>query len=393
MKKLLALILALGLVIPMSVGAATFPLGRAKSGDLTVSTSRTEDSVKSNITVLSSSGIGSTTVSSVSGFAAGDYVLLAQMTGTGAGNYEYQKIRAITGNSLFFYGTLANTYQATAAQVVKINEYHDVTVTASGSWTASSWNGTTGGILAAFITGTFTQSAASASTTVAGRGGDGGAGASNPPGGTPASGTGTGGGEGSGNGASGSGSCGGGGASHGGTGSNGGQFALCTGPVGAGNGSTYGSAALSTAMHMGSGGGGGYAINGTGNNGGPGGGILFFTAQNFAISGGLFTAQGSAGDGDNNGGTTNGGGGGGSGGSIRLLPVKTAALGTSVVTAAAGSGGPGEAAGGSGGTGRVATISAATVTGTASPTIDTSSTDRVYPLDIDATNVMLGTAF
>lgn len=383
MKKLLALILGLALTaIPFTASATVFPIGHAKSGDLTVSTSVSEDSVKSGITVLSSSGIGSTTVASVSGFAAGDYVMLAQMTGTGAGNYEIQKIRAISGVSLFFYGTLTNTYQATNAQVVKIFEYHNVTVTASGSWTASAWNGTTGGILAALITGTFTQSAASASTTVLGKGGGGGSGGSNPPGSTPSGGTGSGAGGGSGTSASGSGTCGGGGGGHVSSGGGGSTAALCIGPAGSGGGS-YGTATLQT-MQMGSGGGGGYGINATGQSGGSGGGIIFFTATNFSISNGLITARA------NDGGGGGGDGGAGSGGSIRLLPVKSLDLGASIVVSGAGSGG---SLGGSGSQGRIATVSAASVTGTASPTIDTSSTDRVYDLDNDAHPLIMGMSF
>lgn len=387
-KKLLASTLAVALfATPLLASAVTYPMGRAYSGDKTVSTTVTEDSVKSNITLLTGAGSASTTVASASGFAAGNYVLLIQMAGTGKGNYEVRKISSIDSNRLSFYEPTTGAYQATNAQVIKINEYNNVTVTASGSWQASAWNGTTGGVLVAIINGTFTQSASSASTTVASLGFTGGSGANNPPGGTPGSGNGSGGGGGSGTGASGSGACGGGGAAHAGTGSSGGTFALCTGPAGSGSSSTYGAANLQTGnLELGSGGGGGYGINDSGGSGGTGGGIVLLFGRSFSISGGLLSARGGAG------GNAGGPGGGASGGAIRLLPFTSLALGTSVVVATGGSGGTGNASAGSGGTGRIATNASATVTGTSDPTIDTSSTDVVRPVDSVALDMNLGSS-
>lgn len=376
--KYIVLLLITTLFVPMVSSAVVYPMGRAYSGDKTVSTTVTEDSTKSAINLLSNSGFASTTVASASGFNAGNYILLVQMSGTGKGNYEVQKIQSISSNTLFFYESLVSTYQSSGAQVIKINEYNNVTVTASGSWQASAWNGTTGGVLVALINGTFTQSAASASTTVASQGFGGGAGASNPPGGTPGSGSGSGGGGGSGTGASGSGACGGGGGGHVASGGNGGTYALCTGPAGTGGG-TYGGVTLASGnMQLGSGGGGGYGINLTGGSGGSGGGTILLFANKFSISGGVFAANGGAGQ------STNGPGGGGSGGSLRLLPFTSLALGTSVVTSSGGAAGTGDASAGGGANGRIATNVSATVTGTASPTIDTSSTDIVRPKDSEA---------
>ena len=363
-------------------------MGRAYDGDLTVSSTVTEDSVKSAITLLTGSGSASTTVSSSSGFAAGDYVLLIQMTGTGKGNYEVQKVSEIDGNRLAFYETTASAYQSSGAQVIKINEYRDITVTASGSWQTSTWDGTTGGVLVAMFTGEFTLDNANASTTVAARGHAGGSAATNPPGGTPSSGSGSGGGGGSGTGASGSGSCGGGGAAHSGNGGSGSTHALCTGPAGSGSTSTYGDDELETGgLELGSGGGGAYSINGSASSGSRGGGIALFFGRDYTFTAGLLSAE-SADSGD-----ADGVGGVGSGGSIRLLAFDTVALGTGIVTAAAGSAGSGDASGGSGSKGRVATNSEATVTGTSDPTIDTSSPDVVRPLDSVATTLNLGVGF
>ena len=385
-KKFLTLFLGLAFVIaPFSAQAVEYPMGRAYDGDLTVSSTVTEDSVSSAITLQSGSGTASTTVSSSSGFGAGDYVLVIQMDGTGEGSYETRKISEIDSNRLVFYQDLENTYQSSGAQVIKINEYNDVTITASGSWQASAWDGTTGGVLVAMVHGTLTMSDSNASTTVKGKGWDGGSGGANPPGSTPSSGSGTGPGGGSGTGASGSGACGGGGAAHSGNGTSGGTHALCTGPAGSGSTNTYGDDELENGgLELGSGGGGGYGINASGGSGGKGGGIILIFAHNITISGGVFSADG------NDGSNADGPGGGASGGAIRLLVFGSLALGSGVVTADGGSGGSGDASAGSGSKGRVATNSEATVTGTSDPTIDSDSPDVVRPLDSAALMMGLG---
>lgn len=401
MRKLLSFILATALLsLPFGVSALTIPTGRATSGDLSISGTTTDNATASNITVLSSAGISSTTVASVSGFAAGNYVMVYQMQGTGVGGYEFQKIRSITGLSLFFYGTLTNSYQATGAQVIKVSEYHNVTINSGGTWTAASWNGTTGGVLVAFLTGSVNLKAGGAITASSGfSGGSGcqGTGCGGV-GGIAQQGTGS---TGTGAQAQGSNTNGGGGANvaccssiasgaGGGNGTAGSAGTGSSGGTGGVAGTTIGNAALTSAV-LGGGGGGGacnYNVGCTSGSGASGSGIIILVSASSTMSGGAFSANGGTG-----GSGADGGGGGGSGGSIRLPVRLNLTLGTAIVTASGGAGGSGGSAGGSGGSGRIATVSAASVSGTASPTIDTSSTDTVYDLDIDATNVMLSSAF
>lgn len=401
MKKLLSAFLGIALLIaPLSASALVIPTGRAYGGNLTITSGTTTDNAtESNITVSSASGIASTTIASVSGFSAGQYVMLYQAVGTGAGNYEFQLVRAVAGNSLFFYGTLANTYQSTGAEVVKVSEYNNVNIS-GGTWTAASWNGTVGGILVAFLTGSLTQSAGSITSPggFAGGGGNQVGVSNNAAQGNSTSGTGGLGTAANAN-AGGGGQAGcsdvnsGGGGGNGAGGSTGGTSGCATPGIGGGTG---GATTLATMVFGGGGGGGACSYNAgcINGGGGTGSGIIFIVAASSTISGGTLSAAGNAGGACSTG-TGGGGGGAGAGGDIRL-PVRLALnLGTSIVAAAGASGGSSLCitSGGSSGAGRIATVSAANVSGTANPTINTSSTDYVYNIDNSAITISLGTSF
>lgn len=389
LKKLLGgLLLTATLLAPFSASAITIPEGRATLGNLTISGSRTEDSVKSNITVLASIGANTVTVSSATGFVAGDYVFLYQAQGTGAGNYQIDKIASISSNTLTLFDKLTSAFQATKAEVIKINEYHDVTVASGGAWSASSWNGTTGGILVALLNGTLTvQTGGSVSMNSTGFGGGGGAG-QDCGGGFPTGlvtqgdssiGTGA-------NSASRNGMGGGAGSYqfssyHNGGGGGGYGTSGSTAGAPTEGGTTGGSADMST-IFFGGGGGGSQEIGGciSGGGGGTAGGIVFISSIFKTFTGGTLSSNGANGgigsrfpfaDGQD--------GAGASGGAIYLPTKLTVALGTGVVTATGGTVGLGNA--GVGGVGRVATLASATVTGTASPTVDVSSTDTIINKD------------
>ncbi|MEL6674381.1 MAG: T9SS type A sorting domain-containing protein [Bacteroidota bacterium] len=103
-------------------------------------------------------------LSSTAAFATGDKVLIIQMKGASiieaedstygdildfgtAGNYEWNEVANISGDTLFVAYDLCKTYVISGlVQAVRIPVYQSVQV--SDSITASAWNGTTGGILA-----------------------------------------------------------------------------------------------------------------------------------------------------------------------------------------------------------------------------------------------------
>ena len=335
----------------------------------------TADCIAIGISTTSSSGQANITVSSETGFVAGDEVLVIQMTGTGAGNYEFGDVNSVSSNTITLTSNLSNTYTndgSSKAQVVRVPQYTTATVTGTGTLTASAWNGTLGGVL---VFRASTSVTIDSGGVIEGNGlgfaGGGGSGAGTGPGAGGIGGAGSGGGAGQGGGstcasAGGAGGAGGGGGggsygatgssgSNGGAGGDGGDGETssaggCSGPRdypggaggngggGGATGITYGSADLSTLFFgsggaggrngangasggtgaSGTGGSGGSGSNGTG--GGKGGGIIIISTGTLTNSGTLRangavgTAGNTGGSGSNGNGASGGGGGGGAGG-------------------------------------------------------------------------------
>ncbi|MBI2068577.1 MAG: hypothetical protein HYT67_00505 [Candidatus Yanofskybacteria bacterium] len=316
------------------------------------------DCIATAISTTSNSGQTVVTVSSTTGFAVNDEILLIQMTGTGAGNYEFRKISSIDSSTqISTTANLTNTYTndgSSKPQMVRVPNYNNVTIGDTGqarTLTVSAWNGTVGGILAFRAKGTVTVASGSLIDVnglglgggAGGTGGNGGAGVAQTNAGngslgsTGTAGSGTGGGNGgvaggavgngatggasnAGSGGGGAGGMGGGGAGGAyatanaggngtsGAGGNGGAGSGTAGTPGSGGaggagtggaaGSTHGAASLST-LFLGSGGGGG-----AGGNGG----------------GGANGVEGTGGGAGGNGGT---GGAGGAGGGIVFIEAST----------------------------------------------------------------------
>jgi len=349
-------------------------VGDGKDGTLNLTSLRTEDTTQGieNITSTATSSQKDIIVADGTTFAADDWVLIMQMTGTGAGNYEQNQVNSISSNTLTMFGDLQHTYQSSGAQVIKMGEYDSVSININGIWTASEWNGTKGGVLAAMVSGGITVTSDGV-VDVVGKGFSGGAGvefnfgvqgtshSGSPSNSGSANGIGGGGGDGSGQGQLGGG--GGGGYSVGGS---------TGGGDGGTGGGTVGTTTLETVFLGGGGGGGGEAgVNSSPGAGGKGGGVIILIVDGDITVQGSISAEG----GQGLVGAFTSAGGGGSGGSIRFIADGTIALGSSNVSAAGGAGG--SPTGGAGGDGRIATISTATVTGSASPTINASSTESI----------------
>jgi hypothetical protein len=101
-------------------------------------------------------------VSSTTGFATGQEVLIIQMTGQGAGNWETNFIDGVVAAALVLHRPLKNTYYAdgnSKAQVMKIPNYTNVTINPGGILAPHLWNqfgDWTGGIIFFRATGTVT---------------------------------------------------------------------------------------------------------------------------------------------------------------------------------------------------------------------------------------------
>ncbi|MCF8371497.1 MAG: choice-of-anchor D domain-containing protein [Bacteroidales bacterium] len=298
--------------------------GTGVDGPLTVGTGQTyyTDNVKSKVAWNNPSGQNTIWVSNVSGFGAGDEVLIITMqdndtnlTQNLAGQFETRFVDAIDGNLLILDNDLQNTYNQSDTvkhQIIKIPQFTDVTV--DGTMTCADWNGQTGGVLFFRANGTLTVNASGAISVVA-KGYRGGAAVPRGFGvayqGESILGQGT--------------NTSGANLSGGGPGSPGYGGGYGISGEGSSGGVCYGTNTLER-LYLGSGGGSGNA--GTNDNcgsgggfGGDGGGILVVKAANVVVDG-IITASG--GDGTNPPYTSctcdddNGGGGGGSGGSLML---------------------------------------------------------------------------
>lgn len=357
------------------------PFGDGRDGALSIG-SNTQQSV----TARSCSGTsGSTSLSlASSGFTNGDIVLIHQVRGTGAGQWEINMVSSgggtttLTLNKVLSY-TFTDDGAENQAQVIKIPMYSSINVSSSFTWSATGWNQDTGGFLIGACNGVATfagtakntgndgtnqttdNSSASRGTSGSNGGGfrggqnstdssaagqgEGSAGAGIET--TSANGNGGGGADGSS-----------GGLNSGAGGSNGGYGQDSS------RGSKGGLAGNSelTIMTFGGGGGGGRNDVGSGAGGGGcgGGNIVLITKSLVISSTGAIQAAGSSGG---NNGVSEGSGGGGAGGSI-LIVCQTANTGTTSgqLYALAG-GGPNNA--GDGGDGRIAIHYSGVVSGAA----------------------------
>ncbi|MBC7485683.1 MAG: T9SS type A sorting domain-containing protein [Cytophagaceae bacterium] len=115
------------------------------------------------------------TVTSSTGFAAGDKVLLIQMQGAtinqtnsvaygdittigDAGNYEFAIIDHFVANNVYFSKTLLRTYTVSGAvQMISVPQYADISV--DSELTPKPWDGTSGGVIVLESSGMVTLNA------------------------------------------------------------------------------------------------------------------------------------------------------------------------------------------------------------------------------------------
>lgn len=351
--------------------------GSGSDGALTISSNTTDTTP--NTTCSGTSGTTGLAVGSATGFANGNLLLIHQTYGTGAGNWELNKIASGgTTTSWTLAYTLCNTY-GTGAQVYLLKQYRNITIDSGVTLTAKAWNGSTGGILALLSqnpptlngsisldgTGFRGGNAASSGGNQWGHQGEGETGNNQGTSNTN---------QGEGAGAPGNKngySAGGSGGGYGTSGSQGnGDDTLGTG------GATNGNAGLTT-MLFGGGGSSGSTnnIDTTSGKGAAGGGICLLIAPTLDFTSAESVTSNGA-DGSNSG-TASGGGGGGGGGGSWLLKAETIVLGDLVVFAIGGVGGKAQDSsysyrqGGGGGNGRIHADYGTSISGTTNPTIDT----------------------
>lgn len=355
-------------------------------------TTATDSTANTSISVTS--GSTAATFGSGTGFANGNLILIHQSRngGAGAGAWELNKISSGGGTTSV---TLAYaTVQAydTTAQVYLLKQYTTVSITGGNTISASNWDGTKGGIVAYLAMTSITIGGTISANSAGYRGGNGvdgqtigqqGEGTSGALGTQSVSANGNGGGGGgwSDNGPWDQGNGGGGGANAGTGGSNG--IATGGGNNAHGGGGSLGSSAGNaglTLMVFGGGGGSGGDKDGSGSTGagGRGAGLILLIAPVITITGSISLTGG---QGQGNVSYHCGAGGSGAGGSC-LIKGQQVTLGSGLVTASGGTRvfrdgvGAGDEDGGSGGDGRIHVDYSQLLSGSTTPTID-SSVDTV----------------
>lgn len=323
----------------------------------------TVNDLKSAMSTSASTGQTSINVYDPAGFQIGQEVLIVQVKGAGAGNYEFAYLSAVVGNTLYLQSALMRSYTVDSlsrVQVIHVPHYRNVTVQSGGTLTADYWDGNRGGIVAfrasgtVSIAGSLSMNGGNGQNALSDQGG-GGIGGGFRGGNNSTDGSGAWAGEGhqgtygvettarQGNGGGGAeGSSG--GLNDGAGGGNGTAGADSSRAQG---GAAVGDPALTT-IFMGGGGGGGRNDTGAGaGGGGAGGGIILVFARNLEVTGSIGANGGNGGDGNF---AQNGrDGGGGAGGSI-FIRGDTVIIGSNRVTAL---GGIGPDAAGDGGVGRI----------------------------------------
>jgi len=120
--------------------------------------------VKTTLTGQSALPSNSITVTSTTGFTPGDTILVIQMTGTNAGQWEFSAVTGVTSATVLNITgkELRRTYSASSTQVIRVDKFNNVTVNSGGFLTTDAWNGSTGGVLALQVAGTLTLNDGSA---------------------------------------------------------------------------------------------------------------------------------------------------------------------------------------------------------------------------------------
>jgi hypothetical protein len=147
-------------------------LGNGQDGSVTINTFNTIINSYSQLTSNVNAGSKTLNVSTTAGFTANSLVMIIQMSGhalpasgnqgpftltsTDVGRFELIRISSVGAGTITLVDGVRRGFPALLTQVVKVPEYTNFTLNATGSVISQIWNGTTGGIIAFLATGTVT---------------------------------------------------------------------------------------------------------------------------------------------------------------------------------------------------------------------------------------------
>jgi hypothetical protein len=124
--------------------------GDGRDGPIVVASEGFTDDVRAGVTANVGEGSTLIPVTTADGFAVGDEVIVIQMTGDVAGNFETGRVRSTAPGSLTLEVALATGFPADttgASQVIHIPNFSSVTIASGGRLGAHPWDGVTGGVL------------------------------------------------------------------------------------------------------------------------------------------------------------------------------------------------------------------------------------------------------
>ncbi|MFP2910645.1 adventurous gliding motility protein AgmC, partial [Pyxidicoccus sp. 3LFB2] len=166
----------------------TFQLGNGQDGALTVNAAGTIVNTYTRVTAAVPAGQSFVTVTSTTGFAVNDLVLVFQgtgytgaaasgnqtpidLTGNATGRWQFGRVQSLTATRLNFSAPLTVPFAINTAQAIKVPEYTTVTVNAGGSIVAQAWDGTTGGVVIFLAQGAVNNAGAISASGLGFRGG------------------------------------------------------------------------------------------------------------------------------------------------------------------------------------------------------------------------------
>ena len=170
-------------------GDDTIFLGDGHSGTLMVNSSNTVINSYAKISANAPAGQDFVTVSATTGFATGDLIMVwlsagltfetsssapgeSDLTNSNTGHWEFARILSLSATKITLTSPLKQAYPLSQKpQAIKVPEYTNVTINASGSIVAKPWDGLTGGILVFLATGTVTNNGAISASGKGFRGG------------------------------------------------------------------------------------------------------------------------------------------------------------------------------------------------------------------------------
>lgn len=122
-------------------------VGSGGDGAITVAGVTTIDDVRTPLTAEVGAGSTLLHVADVSGFNSNDEVLIIQMTGPNAGQWETRRVANTQPGQLLTASPLHQSYGQGAVQVIRVPNYTNVMITNGATLTAHAWDGMTGGVV------------------------------------------------------------------------------------------------------------------------------------------------------------------------------------------------------------------------------------------------------